>query len=51
MVATIIDVLIIIVAAGLAVRKLVKHKKEGKTCGSCGGCGGNCSGCHRENGK
>ncbi len=47
MVATIIVVLIIILAAGLALRSLMRDKKSGKTCS---GCNGNChcSDCHGE---
>ncbi len=31
----------------LALRKIVRDKKAGKSCcgGSCGGCSGNCAGC------
>ena len=40
------DVLVIaliLVAAGLAVRAMVKNKKAGKSC--CGGCDGDCEHC------
>lgn len=44
---TLIDILLILLIAGcvfLVIRKLVKDKKEGK---SCCGCGSSCSGsCH-----
>ena len=43
MVATIIIAIIVILAGVLAVRTMIKDKKNGKTCG---GCGGDCSHCH-----
>lgn len=39
-ISTVVIVGLIAVAFGLAVRKLIKDKKNGKTC-----CGGGCDGC------
>ena len=44
------DVLVIaliLAAAGLAVRAMVKNKRAGKSC--CGGCDGNCANCAMHN--
>ena len=40
---TILVLLVLLCIVGLVVRKIVKDKKAGKTCGSCSG---NCSCCH-----
>lgn len=40
---TIIVLLLLLCVVGLVVRKIVRDKKAGNTCGSCGG---NCSCCH-----
>ena len=40
---TIIVLLLLLCVVGLVVRKMVRDKKAGNTCGSCGG---NCSCCH-----
>ena len=43
------DIIVLTVLAGavlLAVRSLLKQRKEG-CCGGCSGCSGNCSGCSR----
>ena len=45
---TLIDLIIILVIAGLtmlALKKVLKDKAEGR-CTGCSGCGGSCSGCH-----
>lgn len=42
--ATIVVALLVLVALGLAVYKMIRDKREGKHSCSCGGCSG-CSGC------
>ncbi|WP_161874923.1 FeoB-associated Cys-rich membrane protein [Ihubacter sp. rT4E-8] len=43
--ATIIVLTVIVALAGLAIRSIVKNKKEGNACSSCGG---DCGCCHKE---
>ena len=43
--STIIVAAIVVVIAALAVRKMIKDKKSGKTCSSCGGNCTCCPGC------
>lgn len=44
--STIVIAAILVIAVGLIIRKMIRDKKAGKTCGSCGGscscCQGNC---------
>lgn len=42
---TIFVLVLLIAVVCLIVRKMIRDKKAGRTCGSCGSCGGNCSHC------
>lgn len=45
---TFVILLILAVAVGVVVRKMIKDKKAGKGCSGCSGCSGGCCGGHQD---
>lgn len=45
---TFVILLILAVAVGAVVRKMIKDKKAGKGCSGCSGCSGGCCGGHQD---